>query len=396
MCDPRDFIIENGVLKRYTGPGGDVVIPEGVTSIGRRAFWTCSRYHAFSKTPVLISVTIPASVETVEREAFRMCTDLETIRVLGTIKKVGADAFPISSLRKDALELSVYSAIPISAFTKAAQDEAARVFVRRFSEFDPCTEVFRDDLSFIGAHLMLTPKYGKPLYQNLLNNEPLRHAMLEADAIPVKDVDKLVDALHTVGDTAFAAELLDYKNRLLSNKKIRKSLEKSEARAEQKALSSELSAAEWRKRLKIAYEGNYAVIKGIKLCEQTVTIPGHIGSKPVRVIDEQAFFVRPDPGKNKVWSPKTIIISEGVEEIRSFAFDSTEKAEIFFPKSVSSLPIACFIGVKDLTLHLSATIRSLPEELARHSKRPFKAIHAPAGSYAEQYAKENNIPFVAE
>ena len=23
-------------------------------------------------------------------------------------------------------------------------------------------------------------------------------------------------------------------------------------------------------------------------------------------------------------------------------------------------------------------------------------IHAPAGSYAEQYAKENNIPFVAE
>ena len=29
-----DFQIENGVLVKYTGNGGDVVIPEGVTSIG--------------------------------------------------------------------------------------------------------------------------------------------------------------------------------------------------------------------------------------------------------------------------------------------------------------------------------------------------------------------------
>ena len=34
MSNPSDFLIENGVLKQYKGPGGDVVIPEGVTSIG--------------------------------------------------------------------------------------------------------------------------------------------------------------------------------------------------------------------------------------------------------------------------------------------------------------------------------------------------------------------------
>ncbi len=28
-----DFVIEDGTLKEYRGPGGDVVIPEGVTSI---------------------------------------------------------------------------------------------------------------------------------------------------------------------------------------------------------------------------------------------------------------------------------------------------------------------------------------------------------------------------
>ena len=30
MSNPNDFIIENGMLKKYQGPGGDVVIPENV------------------------------------------------------------------------------------------------------------------------------------------------------------------------------------------------------------------------------------------------------------------------------------------------------------------------------------------------------------------------------
>ena len=38
MSNASDFIIENGVLKKYVGPGGDVVIPEGVTAIGELAF----------------------------------------------------------------------------------------------------------------------------------------------------------------------------------------------------------------------------------------------------------------------------------------------------------------------------------------------------------------------
>lgn len=39
----KDFIIRirKGVLTKYKGPGGDVVIPEGVTSIGENAFSNC-------------------------------------------------------------------------------------------------------------------------------------------------------------------------------------------------------------------------------------------------------------------------------------------------------------------------------------------------------------------
>jgi len=38
----KDFIIENDVLIEYTGEGGEVVIPNGVTSIGDEAFADCN------------------------------------------------------------------------------------------------------------------------------------------------------------------------------------------------------------------------------------------------------------------------------------------------------------------------------------------------------------------
>ena len=61
MSSNNDFEIENGVLVKYTGAGGDVVIPDGVTSIGD---W------AFSRCEGLTSVTMPDSVTSIEDHAF--------------------------------------------------------------------------------------------------------------------------------------------------------------------------------------------------------------------------------------------------------------------------------------------------------------------------------------
>lgn len=38
-----DFVIENGVLKKYSGSDEEVVIPDNVTAIGKEAFKNCRR-----------------------------------------------------------------------------------------------------------------------------------------------------------------------------------------------------------------------------------------------------------------------------------------------------------------------------------------------------------------
>lgn len=84
MSSANDFIIENGVLKKYTGSGGDVVIPDGVTTIGDCAFKECVS---------LITVTIPDSVTSIGNSAFYACRELKNIAIPESITKIGISAF---------------------------------------------------------------------------------------------------------------------------------------------------------------------------------------------------------------------------------------------------------------------------------------------------------------
>lgn len=84
MSNASDFIIVNGVLKKYTGPGGDVVIPEGVTEIGNWAFADCER---------LASVVFPDSVTSIGMSAFNGCNSMKTVKLPKQVTDIGNWAF---------------------------------------------------------------------------------------------------------------------------------------------------------------------------------------------------------------------------------------------------------------------------------------------------------------
>ena len=72
MSNINDFVIENGELKKYNGKDARVEIPKGVTGIGRRAFAGNVR---------LKDVVIPEGVRSIGVFAFSLCSGLTSVTV---------------------------------------------------------------------------------------------------------------------------------------------------------------------------------------------------------------------------------------------------------------------------------------------------------------------------
>ena len=80
----KDFVIDGGVLKKYSGTDSEVTIPDSVTSIGEYAFEGCI---------CLNSVDVPNSVTSIAKGAFNGCTNLMSVNIPASVKYIGDSAF---------------------------------------------------------------------------------------------------------------------------------------------------------------------------------------------------------------------------------------------------------------------------------------------------------------
>lgn len=116
-----DFVIENGVLDRYWGSGGNVAIPDGVTEIGKLAFAYCEEPFsvtvpnhvtaiacgAFADNENLTGVTLPNGIAKIDMSVFHGCTGLESITIPDSVTELGWASFMGSGLKSVTIPDSV-------------------------------------------------------------------------------------------------------------------------------------------------------------------------------------------------------------------------------------------------------------------------------------------------
>ena len=76
--------IESGTLRGWDTPGARLVIPHGVTAIGKDAFEKCA---------TIIVISIPESVTFIGDRAFRGCSSATAITIPGSVTSIGDCAF---------------------------------------------------------------------------------------------------------------------------------------------------------------------------------------------------------------------------------------------------------------------------------------------------------------
>ena len=189
-------------------------------------------------------------------------------------------------------------------------------------------------------------------------------------------------------------------------------------------------------------DGKTLAIHGIKDGKSKIlNIPSKIKGKTVTEIEEDAFYssnnnieeiIVPstvekigDYAFDNIETLKKITLNEGVKEIGQTCFgENTSLTEINLPSSLKAISVAAFYNCTSLEkitipegaerieatsfsyceklkeIHIPSSVAFIQGESEEASsafmESPNVTIYAPKGSYAEKYAKQENIKFVAE
>ena len=488
MSNASDFIIENGVLTKYVGPGGDVVIPEGVTKIGDEAFAQCKALtgvimsdtvktigsgsffwcrnlkrvqlgkhvekidvFAFNSCDQLKEITIGESVKVIEIQAFGGCL-LSKITILGADLQIHATAFKDNGYWYQILAPN----LPIELIPKDEKFNAALGFLQMWAD----GENINTDVA--AAYAAYIKRIKKKLIDDYVFQYEKVHALqyiLHQKLVKKTEIDALIERTNEMKMPEMTSLLMKYldeefgtgfENALdrkltIEKEQTRKAVTEERLKAARKNPNSEIRKLWTVKKL----PNGTCRLTGYKGTLDELTIPEDVDGYPVAELGNRTDIFANDEGYKmlkRIHLPSTLrligkealsrtsienlIIPEGVEKIDKCCFKFCKALKsVTFPQSIKEIGVEAFSGCRSLEIiNIPASIPLIPKVMfdspysdhdcpnlkhvyiegretviengvfsATMWKNPKNlTIHAPAGSYAEEYAKENNIPFVAE
>lgn len=384
MSNIEDFVIENGVLKKYVGPGGNVVIPEGVTEIADSAFSNCKRLsgtvipetvikigsRCFSDCSSLISIKTPESLSEIGDEAFKNCAELNSITISQNTTKIGRDAFTGCKklsifLHGNTLHLdfnnifnghdyfTIYAPeISINNFSGAKLQKYVLLgFFKFLRVSDSLTAEQRDEyVSYIRTHKSIR----KAAYKLSLDNKSIMQFLLGNSVIPSDEYEELLAFVTQKKSSTLIPMLQEYaKNNHGMKPNYSDTTEQAHSSAASIKLQTGPSAAElkllWRTKKKA---DESLEIESYKGDDTKLIVPTEIGKGKITSIAAFAF----SPNASRIQNSATrklirsVIIPEGITEIGDHAFDGCCKLEtVELPQSLTCIGAYAFYNCSKLS-----------------------------------------------
>lgn len=407
------FEINNGRLEKYIEEPGvtSIVVPNGVEVIGESAFANCRQ---------LESIILNEGIKSIESNAFKYCVKLKHLVIPNSVKsdrfdRVVIDCWELEELILpeqvtvikgvewyeggalsidgcNKLECLVCPGIQLGYVMK--KENAALTGFIKYSEMFNNLEVRKSYEEYI-------IKYKKRMYPIILKYDAVNVLKLYAESGKIKksNFDEFIDPALEAKATACVAYLLQWKQEEIGDKTENKKTKKAEKKVVKKRDPEEVRLSRlWKYRVE---DDNTITICEYKSEETEIVVPSKIGELPVRRIESHTFRGYQRGNRNKRASLnselKSIEIENGIQEIGHGAFSNCHKLKmITIPESVVELGVRIFEKCESLLeVHIASKDVIIEDDAFSGCSRKL-TLYARSGSYAESYAKEHNIPFVAE
>lgn len=329
-----------------------ITIPNTVKIIGEFAFNGCTS---------LKELHLPESVKVVEDSCFSGCASLTYFEAVNPAISISSNAF--GSKRSEEIYYPEYAYIPTEIVGEGIEKQ-----IFSFC-YLTCRERHTEEMQ--KKNDAIVKKMKSKMIDIVINQENVFALRNIAHLAITKDnIDSLIELVQRKGNTEITAFMLDWKskNGCTTTSDKPRTLTQVELKKQwgTKKLPDGTLAT-------IAYKGR----------DQRVEIPNHLGKQMISVISEFTFdgcsykgndvFKKNDPDRVAVIKQiHTVIIPEGVKKIDFYAFRNCDALKL---------------------IYMPLSLTKIVDFQYAFSDCPVFTIYAPKGSYAEQYAKENDLPF---